>query len=184
MHDVILVLGYCNDKDHPVFKARMDKAIALYNEGLAPQLILSGCCSDKLDIKPRTTEAMAMRDYALDHGVPLSVMMLEEEAVDTLGNFYYSKINILEPCSWYNLGFVSTPWHTHRSRWLAEMVLGPEFDVTDYTSAAPSGWGEKENKASEAYNSAMLQKTQQQLADITPGDHASISPFLGKPPRG
>ncbi len=99
MHDVLLVLGYSTDPNDPVFRARVDKAIQLYNAGAAPQVIMSGCCSDKLDIRPKRSEAASMREYALENDLPLSVILLEEDSVDTLGNFYFSKLNYLLPCS-------------------------------------------------------------------------------------
>lgn len=184
MHDALIVLGYSTNPDDPVFRTRVDKAIELFERGLAPQVIFSGCCSDKLDIKPNVTEAACMRDYALDLGLPNSVAMLEEESVDTLGNFYYSKTRILEPCSWYNVGFVSTPWHTFRSGYLAKMVLGPDYEVTGYASDNPDGWGDEEQSRSERYNRELLEKTRTLLKDVIPGDHEAIVPFLGKPPRG
>ena len=184
MHDVLLVLGYNTNPDDPVFQSRVGKAVELHNEGLAPQVIMSGCCSDKLDIKPKQTEAACMRNYAIDLGLPPSVIMLEEESVDTLGNFYYTKKNILLACNWCNIGVVSTPWHVFRSEWLAELVLGPEFEVTCYASANPDGWDEDKIQSSETYNRELLEKTQAELAGITPGDHESIAPFLGTAPKG
>ncbi len=183
MHDVLIVLGFNTDPQHPVFRSRVDKAVELYNQGLAPQIIMSGCCSDKLDIQPKDTEATLMADYAMERGVPAGVILLEEDSVDTLGNFYYSKMKYLEDCSWYHVGFVSTEWHTHRSNWLAEMVLGPDYEVTGYSSATPFGWTDEDINTSRTYNVDLLEKTKTQLAGITPGDHESIEPFLGRKPR-
>lgn len=184
MHDVLIVLGYCNDTDDPVFRARVDKAVELHDQGMAPQIIMSGCCSDKLDIKPKQSEAAVMRDYAVDKGIPASAILLEEESVCTLGNFYFTKTRILEPCSWYHVGFISTPWHTYRSNYLASMVLGPDYVVTGYESAIPDGWSDEDNQRSETYNRDMLEKTRTRLAQINPGDHDAIASYLGTPPRG
>lgn len=184
MHDVLIVLGYCNDPDDPVFRARVDKAVSLHRDGMAPQIIMSGSCSDKLDIQPKLTEAAAMADYAIEQGVPASAILLEEESVDTLGNFYFTKTRLLEACSWYHVGFVSTPWHTFRSNYLAKMVLGPDYDITGYESAIPAGWTDEDNNRSETYNREMLEKAQAQLAKINPGDHEAIASYLGTPPRG
>lgn len=183
MHDVIIVLGYNTNQDDPVFQSRVRKAVQLYNDGMAAQIIMSGCCSDKLDIKPRVTEAACMRDYAIDLGMPPSVIMLEEDSVDTLGNLYYSKKNFLLDCGWYNVGLVSTPWHVFRSIWLAEMVLGPDFEVTGHESTHPLAWTADEIARSEHYNKKLLEKTKLQLQAVSPGDHESITPFLGKVPR-
>lgn len=184
MHDVLIVLGYNTIQDDPVFQSRVNKAVELHNKGVAPQIIMSGCCSDKLDIKPKQSEAACMRDYAIDSGIASSVIMLEEESVDTLGNFYFTKKNILLACNWFNVGIVSTPWHVFRSEWLAEQVLGPEFEVTGYPSENPEGWGEKNIQTSEEYNRKLLDITQTQLAGVTPGDHESVFQFLGTAPRG
>lgn len=182
MQDVILVLGYSTNPDDPVFRARVEKAAELYEAGAAPQIIMSGCCSVKLPKRPPVTEAACMRDYAVELGVPLSAILLEEESVDTLGNFYFSKIRFLMPCSWFHVGVVSTPWHAWRSEWLAEQILGPDFTVTFYPTATPAGWGEHDAKKSELRNRTLLAETQEMLKSMTPGDHQAVVPFLGKLP--
>ncbi|MBD3647822.1 MAG: YdcF family protein [Pseudomonadales bacterium] len=182
MEDVLLVLGYSTVPGDPVFKARVDKAVALYHEGIAPQIIMSGCCSVKLPKKPEVTEAQCMMDYAVDQGVPPEAILLEEESVDTLGNFYFSKVRFLLPCSWYHIGVVSTPWHAWRSEWLAEQVLGPDFSITSYPSPQPDGWDEKAIKRSELSNRTLLAETMELLKGIEPGDHEEIGRFLGKKP--
>ena len=184
MHDALIVLGYSNDESDPVFRARMDKAIELYHQGLAAQLILSGCCSDKLDIKPNITEASSMQAYAIEHDVPGPVILLEEESVDTLGNFYFCKKLFLEPCSWYHIGFVSTPWHTYRANYLAAAVLGPSFEVTGYESEQPDGWSTKQIERSEGYNKEQLAIAEQQLGSYSPGDHNAMHHLLGNKPKG
>ncbi len=183
MHDVLLVLGYSTDRDHPIFQSRVRKAAELFDQGLAAQIIMSGCCSDKLDIKPKRTEAACMRDYAVELGISPSVILLEEASVDTLGNFYFSKKNILLACNWFNVGVVSTPWHLYRSQWLAEMVLGPEFDITGYPADHPLEWTEDDVSSSERYNEQLLEDTRELLKNIAPGDHEAIAPFLGVPPK-
>lgn len=184
MHDVLIILGYSNDESDPVFKSRVNKAAQLMAEGMAPQLLLSGCCSDKLDIRPKVTEAVAMRDYLIDQGVPPGIILLEEESVDTMGNFYYTKTRFLEPCSWYDIGFVSTPWHAFRSQYLAEVILGPDFDVTAYSSEMPNGWTQEDDARSEQYNRDMLAQARTQLGDVKPGDHEAVKSLLGASPKG
>lgn len=182
MHDALLVLGYSTDAEHPVFRARLDEAVNLYHQGKAAQVIMSGCCSMKLKERPKVTEAACMQDYAIGKGVPPSVILLEEEAVDTLGNFYFSKIRFLEPCNWFNLGVVTTPAHSDRSAWLASQILGPDFDVTCYPSAQPEGWDASTIEKSDRRNREILAETQAQLKDVAPGDHEGVVPFLGRMP--
>lgn len=184
MEDVLLVLGYSTDMTDPIFRSRMDRAIALFEAGTAQQLLVSGCCSMKLDRRPEFTEAEAMRDYAMDRGVPMASILLEEESVDTLGNFYFSKVRFLEPLSWYHVGIVTTPWHAWRSEWLASQILGEDYSVTMYPSEHPDGWDEAAIRKSELTNRTLLTETQDQLQGVSLGDHEAITPFLGKmPPR-
>ena len=66
---------------------------------------------------------------------------------------------------------------------LAEMVLGPDFEVTGHESTHPLDWTEEEIARSEQYNKQLLEETKLQLQAVSPGDHEAISPFLGKVPR-
>lgn len=182
MHDVLLVLGYSTDPSHPVFRSRVETAVTHYIEGLAPQIIMSGCCSMSLDRKPSVTEAAVMRDYAIDLGVPSSAILLEEDSVDTIGNFYFSKKRFLEPCAWYHVGVVTTPWHAFRSEWLAAQILGPDYAFEMVLAPNPADWNEADIRKSELRNRSLLAETQAQLSDMAPGDHEAIVPFLGKAP--
>jgi uncharacterized SAM-binding protein YcdF (DUF218 family) len=182
VEDVLLVLGFAADGDDPVVRARVDKAAELHAAGAVPQLIVSGCCSMKLERQPEITEAVVMRDELIDRGVPPASILLEEESVDTLGNLYFCKKSLLLPCSWYHVGIVTTPWHWHRTEWLAQKILGPDFEVTGYPSEHPQGWDEREIKKSELRNRTLLNEAQAQLGGITDGDHESVVPHLGKMP--
>lgn len=57
---------------------RLDTAIGLYNQGLAPMLIMSG----GIDVEG-TNEAKAMKDYAVSRGVPESAILLDEYGNNT-----------------------------------------------------------------------------------------------------
>ena len=80
--DAIVVLGAAqyNGRPSPVFRARLDHAIALYVEGIAPRLIVTGgkAAGD------RTTEAAAARTYAIAAGVPESAILEEDRGRNTL----------------------------------------------------------------------------------------------------
>ena len=80
--DAIVVLGAAqyDGRPSPVFRARLDHAISLYREGVAPNLVVTG------GKRPgdRTTEAAVARRYAIDHGVPAEAIFGEDEARNTL----------------------------------------------------------------------------------------------------
>jgi uncharacterized SAM-binding protein YcdF (DUF218 family) len=80
--DAIVVLGAAqfNGVAGGVFRARLDHAVALYEEGFAPYLIVTG---GKLPAD-RTTEAATARRYAIAHGVPEDRILGEDQGRTTL----------------------------------------------------------------------------------------------------
>jgi uncharacterized SAM-binding protein YcdF (DUF218 family) len=71
----IVVLGAAQYGGHPspVLKARLDHAVDLWKQGLAPMLIVTGGRGDG----DTTSEAAVSRNYARAHGVPDSAIALE-----------------------------------------------------------------------------------------------------------
>jgi len=80
--DAIVVLGAAQYNGVPtdVLRARLDHAIELYKEGLAPYLITTG---GKLQ-GDRYTEAQTGLRYATSNGVPASAILMENTGSDTL----------------------------------------------------------------------------------------------------
>ena len=80
--DAIVVLGAAqfDGRPSPVFAARLDHAVALYHEGIAPILVVTGgkAAGD------RTTEAAVARAYAVARGVPASAILAEDRGRTTL----------------------------------------------------------------------------------------------------
>jgi uncharacterized SAM-binding protein YcdF (DUF218 family) len=81
--DAIVVLG-CRVDDVGLPSQRMRRrvalAVALYRDGRAPLLVLSGG-----GLGP-VAEAAAMRDLALAAGIPAAALLLEPDSRDTLAN--------------------------------------------------------------------------------------------------
>ena len=80
--DAIVVLGAAqyDGRPSPLFKARLDHAVELYQAGIAPRLILTGGKADG----DRTTEAASAAAYAIDRGVPAGAILLDEDSRTTL----------------------------------------------------------------------------------------------------
>lgn len=80
--DAIVVLGAAQFNGIPsdVFQARLEHAVALWKEGVAPYLVVTG---GKLP-GDRTTEAAAARAWAVAHGVPGAVILAEDRGRTTL----------------------------------------------------------------------------------------------------
>ncbi|MFL5758478.1 MAG: YdcF family protein [Thermomicrobiales bacterium] len=76
--DAIIVLGAAqyNGRPSPILKARLDEALAAYNEGVAPIIVVTG----GRQTGDQFTEASASRNYLVDHGVPRDNILLENDA--------------------------------------------------------------------------------------------------------
>jgi uncharacterized SAM-binding protein YcdF (DUF218 family) len=80
--DAIVVMGAAqyDGRPSPLFAARLDHAIALYQTGIAGRLIVTGGKQEG----DRTTEAASARAYAIGHGVPGEAILVEENSRTTL----------------------------------------------------------------------------------------------------
>ena len=80
--DAIAVFGAAEyaGRPSPVFHARLDKAVFLYQRGIAPVIVTLGGGSDKDSGK---TEGGVGRDYLLANGIPLKNIIAETYSVDT-----------------------------------------------------------------------------------------------------
>ncbi len=80
--DAIIVMGAAqyDGRPSPLFRARLDHAIELFHEGLAPWLVVTGGKAEG----DRTTEADAARLYAIANDVPDSAILAEDQSRTTL----------------------------------------------------------------------------------------------------
>jgi len=79
--DAIVVLGAAqyDGRPSPVFAARIDHAIELWKEGIAPWLVVTGGKQDG----DRATEAEAARTYAIANGVREDAILVEDQSRST-----------------------------------------------------------------------------------------------------
>ena len=142
--DAIVVLGGGVHPDGtlpPVARARVERGVELFECGVAPRLILSGRCG--LDGgEPAVTEAAAMAAYAAGFGVPRAALFEEDDARDTLGNAYFTRMRFLEPNEWTSIRVVTSDFHLSRAAWVFRKILGPGYDVSFVS--APSGLSPRE----------------------------------------
>lgn len=80
--DAIAVFGAAeySGRPSPVLHARLDKAVSLYQHGLAPVIVTLGGGADKDSGK---TEGGVGRDYLLANGVPYDRIIAETDSFDT-----------------------------------------------------------------------------------------------------
>lgn len=113
----IVVLGAAqyNGRPSPVFEARLEHAVALYHQGLAPWFVATGGKQPG----DRWTEAETARAYAIAHGVPASAILVEDRGRTTLESLS-SVARILRARGIGDALFVSDPTHMLRVLRIAE----------------------------------------------------------------
>ena len=124
--DAIVVLGAAQYSGEPsgVFEARLQHAVSLWKQGLAPYLIVTG---GKLpdDI---TTEAATARAWAIAHGVPKAAILGENRGRDTLESLE-GVASILRANDLRSVLFVSD-----RTHMLRVLRMAKDLDITSWGS--------------------------------------------------
>ncbi len=136
--DAIAVFGAAEygGRPSPVYHARLDHAVTLYQRGIAPVVITFGGGSDKDSGK---TEGGVGRDYLLANGVPYDRIIAETHSTDT-GQQVEMLADIAREHGLQRIVLVSDNTHLFRIRELCERA-GLEV----YTSPRPAlghidGW--------------------------------------------
>ncbi|MDP9483047.1 MAG: YdcF family protein, partial [Chloroflexota bacterium] len=126
----IVVLGAAqfDGRPSPVFAARLDHAIDLYLQKLAPILIVTGGKAEG----DRTTEAATARTYALARGVPDSAIVLEDAGRTTYESLQ-AVARMLHGRGIRDAVFVSDPTHM-----LRVLRMAGDLGIVSYGSPTPT----------------------------------------------
>lgn len=114
--DAIIVLGsavWPNERPSPSLNARVQHAIALYHQGIAPYLILCGGVG-----KNPPSEAEVMRRLAVSAGVPADALVLEDRSHSTEESLTNAK-RLMDARGWQTAVIVSDPFHLYRAELIA-----------------------------------------------------------------
>lgn len=124
--DAIVVLGAAQyvGRPSPVLRARLDHALDLWQRGLAPRLIFTGGTG----AGDTTSEAAVSRKYALQHGVPDTAILMENEGRTTRESLAAVSA-IMRARQMRTAILVSDPFHMLRLR-----ILSTQYGVNAYTS--------------------------------------------------
>ena len=135
--DAIVVMGAAqyDGRPSPQLAARLDHVVELWDEGLAPVVVVTGGKREG----DRFTEAEASTRYLIERGVPASVILQETEA----HNSYDSLVGVhdlLAARGADRVLLVSDPYHSSRIRLVAQ-ELGLQAYVSP-TRTSPVTGGE------------------------------------------
>lgn len=83
---IVLGAGIKTDKPSPLLQDRLDKAIELYNAGVAPKIIMSGDHGKK-----EHDEVNVMKDYAIEQGIASEDIFMDHAGFSTYDTMYRAK---------------------------------------------------------------------------------------------
>lgn len=124
--DVIVVLGAAQYDGEPsgALRGRLDHAYALWEEGLAPFILVTGGNQPG----DRTTEGLTGFTYLRQQGVPEDAILVEIDSRSTWESLSASRL-IMEERSLSRALLVSDPYHNLRLEGMAD-ELGIDADVS------------------------------------------------------
>jgi uncharacterized SAM-binding protein YcdF (DUF218 family) len=124
--DAIVVLGAAqyDGKPSPVLRARLDHALELYRQGLAPRLIMTGGTGPGDTV----SEAVVGKRYAIREGVPADSILTEGEGLTSLQSMRGVAVLMTEH-GMKRAVLVSDPFHMLRLKLLSKRV-----GIEGYTS--------------------------------------------------
>jgi len=135
--DAIVVLGAAqyNGKPSPVLRARLDHALELFREGLAPTIVVTGGIGEG----DRVSEATVGRQYLVGQGVPESAVVVRPEGRS-------SQASIQSVAEWatergvHRVLLVSDPFHMLRLSLEAGRSSLDAFTSPTRTSPISANW--------------------------------------------
>jgi uncharacterized SAM-binding protein YcdF (DUF218 family) len=115
--DAIVVLGSAQYNGVPssIFEARLEHALELYREGVAPVVVTVGGKKSG----DAFTEAEAGRDYLAAAGVPTDGLLAVPQGVDTLESMR-AVATVFGDRGWNSAVLVTDPWHAMRAARMAQ----------------------------------------------------------------
>jgi uncharacterized SAM-binding protein YcdF (DUF218 family) len=121
--DVILVLGAAEyrGRPSPVLRARLDHAVDLYRQRMAPRVMTTGGAGGD----PVFTEAAVGRSYLISQGVPSEAIIVETEGESTVRSVALAA-EILRRMGLRSVVVVSDGYHIYRVK---EMLQAEGFDA-------------------------------------------------------
>ncbi len=128
--DTIVVLGAAqyDGRPSPVLRARLDHAIDLYRQGLAPTLILTG----GVGVGDTVSEAVVGHRYMTRAGVPSSAILTERSGQRSIESLE-AAAQLMQSRGLESAILVSDPFHMLRLRFLAR-----RFGIRAYSSPTRS----------------------------------------------
>ena len=140
--DVILVLGAAEyrGRPSPVLEARLNHALFLYLQRMAPRILTTGGAGGD----PTFTEGEVAHAYLSKHGVPSESILVESEGASTVHSIA-AAAEIMRRMDLKSCIVVSDGYHIYRVKRMLEQrgLRAYGSPRPDRPGAAPTGWREQ-----------------------------------------
>ena len=149
--DAIVVFGAAEyvGRPSPVYRARLDHAYELFEQGMAPLIITTGGSGKD----PKFSEGQVGRDYLSKLGVPDVNLIAETQADDTEQSARRVAV-ILEANELKSALLVSDAYHLYRAKRMMEQQGIQVFTSPRPDSIPKTVWGRWESALREAFSYA------------------------------
>ncbi|MFP8890246.1 YdcF family protein [Natrialbaceae archaeon A-CW2] len=126
---VIVTLGCRTRTPREVthLRGRVDVSVEMFRESDATSLLFTGGFTNPA---ARQAECVIMKQYAVDAGVGPDRIILENRALDTIGNGYFSRLLVDNlPRTTDRVTLVTSDYHLERATYIFEQCYGPDYDI-------------------------------------------------------
>ena len=118
--------------------ARTAEAVKLYHDDWAPLLIFSGAAADVSG----PSNALAMKRYAVENGVPAESIVIEEFSQTTAENAVNTSI-FIKKRKLERVILVTSAYHQRRAELEFGARLGSDVKIVNHPVATDKQWGDK-----------------------------------------
>ncbi|RDI70648.1 YdcF family protein [Halopelagius longus] len=171
---VVITLGQrlTGAEVHPHLRRRVDLSIDVFRETDAPYLIFTG---GETNPDVPTSEAEAMRDYAVTRGVPSERVLVESNARDTRENGFFARL-LVDELDWGGdtVRVVSSCLHLRRAKYIFERCFGDDYEIDASRCVEPRASIDPEMTFSEEEIRRMSERDREFFGGTTPGDVAEL----------
>ncbi|MGO3702023.1 MAG: YdcF family protein [Candidatus Saccharimonadales bacterium] len=117
--------------------ARTQEAVDLYQRGWADTLVFSGAAADK----EGPSNAAAMRQYAIDHGVPVEAIIIEEFSETTKENAALTN-TVFADRDFRRVILVTSAYHQRRANLEFRNSVGSDVVVVNHPVSRDNQWSQ------------------------------------------
>jgi hypothetical protein len=151
-------------------KARAAEAVKIFNN--TPSKFLVACGWDyRKDTKIKIADAF--KQYITNElGIKSDSVITELNSRDTVGDAYFTKVNLAKPLMWRNLCVVTSDYHVERAQRIFNFIYGARFAIRVFGAFAES------NSAILSHERASIKAFKNTFCGVDAGDDEGIFNIL------